>query len=210
MLFTSVATVSATDYYERIGVSVPQNETILWIHPSLHLVTMIPKILEDFMKKILILCLGFTIGLIAYQSYKIWTMPVKAEETIRAFFAHLSKQEYEQAFQYVHYFDSFANVPATISKNEAEEIWVKRVEALQKQGIFVKELQEVSIHRQDWCCVGAIVSFVVVDDGTETIFDRAINMEDKIISFVPGEPELTELDEALSGDMRKETGFTEK
>lgn len=161
------------------------------------------------MKKLIFLSVALLIGFVAFSSYEVSVKPARAETKIKSFFAHLSKQEYNQAFHYVKYFDSYANLPAKISEEAAQKIWVDRVEKLQKQGTYVKELVDVTVQRHDTCCVSAYVSFVVMNNGKETVFSRGINFDDKIINFVPGEPELTALDEALSGSMREETGFRE-
>ncbi|MFC4768390.1 hypothetical protein [Effusibacillus consociatus] len=134
----------------------------------------------------------------------------KAEKSVRNFFEHLIKEEYEKAFEYVGYFDTYFDVEPTMSREEAKETWVNRVKRLKEKGFYVKSLEEVSVRKKDGHPRGT-VTFRVAENGIEKAFWRGINFDQrwlkwKIVNFVPGEPHLTLLDGALSGRMRnKET-----
>jgi hypothetical protein len=127
----------------------------------------------------------------------------RSQASAKKFFKSLAQQNYEQAFEYVHYYDVSSDLTPQISYNRAKSIWIDRVKALKDKGIYVKGYKDLSVRLDDTYPVGT-VSLIIVEEGQEKIVNMNIWFSSTLEKWKVGSlyekvsPE-TEIEKAISG-----------
>lgn len=127
----------------------------------------------------------------------------KAQASAKRFFKNLVQENYEQAFEYVHYYDAASDLPPQISKSKAKSIWIDRVKALKDKGTYVKGYRDLNIRLDDSYPVGT-VTLIVIEQGQEKALNMDIwfgsfNGEWKVGNLYENSSSQTDLEKAISG-----------
>jgi len=126
------------------------------------------------------------------------------------FLEHVTNGEFEQAFEYVSYFDEASDMSPTISYEEAKKIWVERMQTYQEQGMYFKSFEKLDTWTDDTYPEG-MVTLTLVRDGKEHTIDRQdlyihfnlLDDEWKVQMISSGSFPDDPLFQALSGQMPK-------
>ena len=110
----------------------------------------------------------FLIGLLAtiylpgiidrYQTKKV------AEDVLN----HLVAQEFDQAFEGIHYYDKASDLEATIAYKEAKNIWVKRMRKLKEDGTYIVDYDGLRVKLDDTYPEGE-VDLILMENGNQTV-----------------------------------------
>ncbi|MFC4356286.1 hypothetical protein ACFO0S_14590 [Chryseomicrobium palamuruense] len=65
------------------------------------------------------------------------------------FFEHVTKQEFEQAFDAIGYYNEASDMEPTISRDDAKAMWMKRMKDAYAEGTFVLKVFDVNISFND-------------------------------------------------------------
>ncbi|RSD28080.1 hypothetical protein [Mesobacillus subterraneus] len=81
---------------------------------------------------------------------------------------NLKEQNFERAFNGVHYYDAASDLAPETPFEEAKEIWSKRVHSLKEQGTHLVDYKNLSVELDDTYPVGT-VDLVMMINGEEKI-----------------------------------------
>jgi hypothetical protein len=127
----------------------------------------------------------------------------RSQAGTKKFLKNLAQQNYEQDFEYVHYYDVASDLPPQISYNRAKSIWTNRVKALKDKGTYVKGYKDLFVRLDDTYPVGT-VSLIIVEEGQEKTVNMNIWFSSTLEKWKVGSlyekvsPE-TEIEKAISG-----------
>lgn len=81
---------------------------------------------------------------------------------------HLVAQEFEQAFEGIHYYDKASDLEATIAYKEAKNIWVKRMKKLKENGTYIVDFDGLRVNLDDTYPEGE-VDLILMENGKQTV-----------------------------------------
>lgn len=90
----------------------------------------------------------------------------QSRSSAKKFFQKIEEGKYEQAFDYLYYWDEASDIESTMTYEHAREIWVKRVADLKKQDIYIKSFESLKVGLDDTYPTGS-VELVVIEKGEE-------------------------------------------
>jgi hypothetical protein len=116
---------------------------------------------------------------------------------------NLVQENYEQAFEYVCYYDVASDLPPQISYDTAKSVWVHRVKELKDKGTYVKGYKELIVRLDDTYPVGT-VTLIIIDQGQEKtvkmdIWFGSSSGKWKVGNLYENSNSKTELEKAISG-----------
>ena len=80
----------------------------------------------------------------------------------------LVAQEFDQAFEEIHYYDKAFDLEATIAYKEAMNIWVKRVKELKEDGTYIVDYDRLRVKLDDMYPEGE-VDLILMENGKQTV-----------------------------------------
>jgi hypothetical protein len=127
----------------------------------------------------------------------------KAQASAKRFLKNLVQENYEKAFEYVHYYDDASDLPPQISNSRAKSIWIDRVKSLKDKGTYIKGYRDLNIRLDDSYPVGT-VTLIVIEQGQEKavnmdIWFGSFNGEWKVGNLYKNSSSQTDLEKAISG-----------
>ncbi|WP_246941969.1 hypothetical protein [Bacillus pinisoli] len=132
---------------------------------------------------------ALVIGIIAILGFLFIDMDSgSARSNTNNFLTHVTKENFEKAFDYLYYHNHASDEEVTISYKAAKEIWVNRVKQLKEEGTYIKSFEKL-VMRPDDGWQNGYVKLTVVENGKEVIYDNvyiAFNQVDgkwKVISL---------------------------
>ena len=81
---------------------------------------------------------------------------------------HLVAQEFDQAFEGIHYYDKAFDLEATITYKEAQHIWVKRLKELKEDGTYIVDYDGLRVKLDDTYPEGE-VDLILMENGKQTV-----------------------------------------
>lgn len=81
---------------------------------------------------------------------------------------HLVAQEFDQAFEGIHYYDKASDLEATITYKEAQNIWVKRMRKLKEDGTYIVDYDGLRVKLDDTYPEGE-VDLILMENGKQTV-----------------------------------------
>jgi len=99
----------------------------------------------------------------------VTTQPITRYQAHRAastYYKHLSTGDFEEAFQYLAYYDQYSDRPPEVSSEDAKKIWVSRAEEVRTAGLYVVEAESIQICTDDGYPMGK-AQVTIVDHGIE-------------------------------------------
>ena len=81
---------------------------------------------------------------------------------------HLVAQEFDQAFEGIHYYDKASDLEATITYKEAQNIWVKRMRKLKEDGTYIVDYDRLRVKLDDTYPKGEVV-IILMENGKQTV-----------------------------------------
>ncbi len=81
---------------------------------------------------------------------------------------HLVAQEFNQAFEGIHYYDKASDLEATIAYKEAKNIWVKRMRKLKEDGTYIVDYDGLRVKLDDTYPEGQ-VDLILMENGKQTV-----------------------------------------
>ncbi|WNF24421.1 hypothetical protein [Mesobacillus jeotgali] len=81
---------------------------------------------------------------------------------------NLIEQNYETAFDGIHFYDEASDLAPTIPYEEAKGIWSERVRSLKEKGTYIVDYKNLSVELDDTYPIGT-VDLVVKSDEKETL-----------------------------------------
>ena len=81
---------------------------------------------------------------------------------------HLVAQEFDQAFEGIHYYDRTTDLEATITYKEAQNIWVKRLKELKEDGTYIVGHDGLRVKLDDTYPEGK-VDLILMENGKQTV-----------------------------------------
>jgi hypothetical protein len=129
----------------------------------------------------------------------------QTKQSAQMYYQHLISGEFENAFIYVAYFDEFSDLEPESSYEEAEYIWVKRVQALKNQGVYLVGVERIEIFFDD-CYPMGTVDVIIVENAISKHVTQRIHFAPQEgwkvqrVTSMPGTSSATAiLDDAISG-----------
>lgn len=81
---------------------------------------------------------------------------------------HLVAEEFDQAFEGIHYYDKATDLEPTIPYIEAKNIWVKRMRKLKEEGTYVVNYEGLRVTLDDTYPKGE-VDLILMENGKKTV-----------------------------------------
>lgn len=124
------------------------------------------------------------------------------------FFRNLINNNYEDAFQYLYYYDVASDLEPQISFSKAKSIWVNRVMGFKEKGIYIKKYTNLKVEIDDTYPHGK-VNLLIVEDGQEKIKEMTLwfgptNEGWKIGNIYGNSNQENEFEKAISGFVKEE------
>lgn len=110
----------------------------------------------------------FLIGLLATIYLPGMIDRYQTKQVAKEVLNHLVAEEYNQAFEGIHYYDKAFDLDPTIGFDEAKNIWVKRMKELKEDGTYVVEYEGLRVKLDDTYPRGE-VNLILMENGKQTI-----------------------------------------
>lgn len=111
------------------------------------------------------------IVLLAAVLWIVFSTEWKCYRAADHFLEHVTAGEFDQAFEYVSYFDQASDMSPIISYEEAKKIWVERMQTYKEQGMYFKAYEGLDTWTDDTYPEGT-VRLTLVLDGKEQTTDK--------------------------------------
>lgn len=144
------------------------------------------------------LVIGIILGLFGYDL--LGFVEVKRSRSVaNNFLSELEQGDFDEAFEYVLYFDVASDIQPTISYENAKQIWVERVKQLKENNTYLKEYKDLTVWIDDGAPRGKVI-IVVVEKGKEREYTVYLQFAgEKIQQLYEFPQDMTELEKAISG-----------
>ncbi|WP_461204901.1 zf-HC2 domain-containing protein [Clostridium sp. DL1XJH146] len=98
---------------------------------------------------------------------------ISAKNSATKFFKNIKEENYEEAFEYLYYYDQASDLPPNISYEDAKEIWINRIKDLKENGTYLKSYNELQVRIDDSYAIGKL-ELTLVENGEEKTFETSI------------------------------------
>ncbi|WP_078551588.1 hypothetical protein [Bacillus alkalicellulosilyticus] len=121
-------------------------------------------------KKLLALLLITVVGLLGFAFIPGFLDIHQSRMAATEVLDHVIKQEYEEAFESVYYFDIASDIEPLMSYDDAKEKWVERVTTLRDQGTYIVDYKQLRVRLDDTYPTGT-VDLIMIENGEKVIKD---------------------------------------
>lgn len=140
----------------------------------------------------------------------ITVKPITRYQTHRAasmYYRHLATGEFEKAFEYVAYYDRCSDLEPEVPYEDAQRIWVSRVNEMRENGLYLAEAERIQVLIDDGYPIGKAY-VTIVDNGMKQSMTQDVRFvrlfgKWRVQGVRSAYDELTKsiaiLDEAISG-----------
>jgi hypothetical protein len=88
----------------------------------------------------------------------------QSRNAVKGVLVNVIEEDFEKAFESVHYYDIGSDLEPTISFNNAKNKWIERVKALKEQGTYVVGYNKLRVRLDDTYPVGT-VDLILIENG---------------------------------------------